>query len=423
MTTLPSIEKLKKKLSKKKDFSLFYRKLFKKIESKDKFFYSFISLNKKIKFKKNKNLSLQNIPIAIKDLIHLKGTKCTSGSLVYKNRKSLKNAIIVDRLNKAGCQIIGKNNLVEFAYGSWGTNTYYGTPINPKDQKHKRVCGGSSSGSASCVANGFSAVSLGTDTGGSIRVPAAYCGVYGLKTSHGRIPLNGVEKLTKEFDTIGIFANYIDDIDDVFKVIVNHYKRRKFNNFKLIFFPEQFYKSFSNTIFSKYKKFLKKLKKNKFELSQVQIARSNNFFVKKTTEMMSYRGFQLFKKIIFSNKFPINDDVKDRLMLGKNISYKKFLVTKLQRQKLIKHFNNVIQNDILIAPVTKTVAPKISQVNQKFLPSEYCRFVNYLDLCSITFVIEVNKMPIALQAIAKKGNDEKCIAFIKDLVSKKILKS
>ena len=209
MKILPKIEKLKKKLSKKKIFLNFYKKLFNKIQTQDQHIKSFISINRKINFHKNDSLPLQNIPISIKDLIHFKGLKGTNGSLVFKNRFSTKNAKIVNRLLRAGSQIIGKNNLVEFAYGSWGTNKFYGTSINPLDPKIDRVCGGSSSGSAASVAAGFAAASIGTDTGGSIRVPAAYCGVFGLKTSHGRIPLDGVESLTKEFDTIGIFANNI----------------------------------------------------------------------------------------------------------------------------------------------------------------------------------------------------------------------
>ncbi len=229
MKTLPKIKELKKKLSKKIKFTKFYKKLFNKIQIQDQHIKSFISINQKTNFHKNTSLPLQNIPIAIKDLVHLKGLKCTSGSLVFKDRLSTKNAKIVNRLLRAGSQIIGKNNQVEFAYGSWGTNKFYGTTVNPLDSKIDRVCGGSSSGSAASVAAGFAAASIGTDTGGSIRVPAAYCGLLGLKTSRGRIPLDGVELLSKEFDTIGIFANYIDDIDDVFKVISDQYKSKKFN--------------------------------------------------------------------------------------------------------------------------------------------------------------------------------------------------
>ena len=183
LINLPKIKELKKKLSKKIKFTKFYKKLFNKIQIQDQHIKSFISINQKTNFHKNTSLPLQNIPIAIKDLVHLKGLKCTSGSLVFKDRLSTKNAKIVNRLLRAGSQIIGKNNQVEFAYGSWGTNKFYGTTVNPLDSKIDRVCGGSSSGSAASVAAGFAAASIGTDTGGSIRVPAAYCGLLGLKSS------------------------------------------------------------------------------------------------------------------------------------------------------------------------------------------------------------------------------------------------
>ena len=421
MKTLPKIKELKKKLSKKIKFTKFYKKLFNKIQIQDRHIKSFISINQKTNFHKNTSLPLQNIPIAIKDLVNLKGLKCTSGSLVFKNRLSTKNAKIVNRLLRAGSQIIGKNNLVEFAYGSWGTNKFYGTSINPLDPKNDRVCGGSSSGSAASVAAGFAAASIGTDTGGSIRVPAAYCGILGLKTSRGRIPLDGVELLSKEFDTIGIFANYIDDIDDVFKVISDQYKSKKFNKFNLLYLPDNFYHGFSENIIFEYKNFLSKLKKLNFYLSKVNLKQKNNFFVNKTTQMMSYRGYKIFKKYIENKKFVINEDVKSRLLSGKNITSQEFKKTQIRRKKHIDNFDKIIQNNIMIAPVTKSTAPKIKEVNQKVLPSEYCRFVNYLDLCSITFVIKKNKLPIVVQAIAKRGNDEMCINFVKELYNKKIL--
>ena len=421
MKILPKIEKLKKKLAEKKSFINFYKRLYNKIQTQDQRIKSFININKKINFNNNKSLPLQNIPISIKDLVHFKGLKCTSGSLVFKNRFSIKNAKIVDRLLTAGSQIIGKTNQVEFAYGSWGTNRFYGTTINPLDRKIDRVCGGSSSGSAASVVAGFVAASIGTDTGGSIRVPAAYCGVFGLKTSRGRIPLDGVESLTKEFDTIGIFANNIDDIDDVFKVISDQYKSKNINKFNLLYLPDDFFHGFSENMMLEYKKFLLKLKKSNFLLSKIDIKQKNNFFVNKTNQMMSYRGYKKFKKYIENDKFIINEDVKSRLLSGKKITFKQFKKTQLKRKKHIVTFNKIIEDNIIITPVTKYTAPKITEVNQKELPSEYCRFVNYLDLCSITFVIKRNKLPIVVQAIAKKGNDEMCINFVKELYNKKIL--
>ncbi len=421
MNILPEIKKLKLKLNNKKKFFFFYKNLFIKIKLLDKKIHSFISLNKNLNFKKNKNLTLQNIPISIKDLIHYKGTICTSGSLIFKDRISFANATIVNRLIRAGSQIIGKNNLVEFAYGSWGTNSSFGTPVNPKDNKLKRVCGGSSSGSAAAVATGFVSASIGTDTIGSVRVPAAYCGIYGLKTSHGRIPLDGVEKLCKEFDTVGIFANYIEDINKVFKVISNKYKIQKYESFELLKISDNFYHNFNKKIFYNYKKFLEKLKKNNFFVSEVNLKKNNSFYVDECTKIVAYRGYNSLKKYIENKKLEINDDVRKRLIFGKKIKYKNFLKVKKKRSKHVLRFKKIIQNKLIIAPVTKTFAPLISKVDQNIIPSEYCRFVNYLDLCAITFTINSNYLPIALQVIAKKGNEEMCIEFVKKLISKKIL--
>ena len=425
MSILPRIEKLKLKLNNKRKFFFFYRKLYKKIKFLDKKILSFISLNKNLNFKKNNNLPLQNIPILIKDLIHLKGTICTSGSLVFKNRISLASATIVNRLINAGSQIIGKNNLVEFAYGSWGTNNFFGTPVNPRDKKLKRVCGGSSSGSAAAVASGFVSASIGTDTLGSIRVPAAYCGIYGLKTSPGRIPLDGIEKLCEEFDTVGIFANYIDDINKVFKVISDNYRIPKDKNFKLLKISDNFYNNFNKKIFSQYKKFLGKLEKENFFISEINL-KKNSFYVNECIKIVSYRGYNLLKKYIENKDYKINDDVRERLIVGKKINYKNFLKINNIRKKHVRSFKKIIQNNLIIAPVTKTFAPPINKVDQNIIPSEYCRFVNYLDLCSITFTINSHStsshnLPIALQVIAKKGNEEICIEFVKKLISKKII--
>lgn len=420
MKILLNIKKLKKKLSTKKNFILFYDNLFKKIKREDTHIKSFISLNEKINYKK-KNLVLKNIPVAIKDLIHFKGLCCTRGSLIFKNKISIKNAKLVDRLIKAGAQIIGKNNLVEFAYGSWGTNEFYGTVVNPKDQKKNRVCGGSSSGSAASVAAGFASVAIGTDTGGSIRVPAAYCGVLGLKTSHGRVPLHGVEKLSKDFDTVGIFGNYIEDVDKTFKVISNNYNYKNHKNFNLLYLSDNFYRDFSNEVITEYKKFLNVLSNSHYFLNKLELKEQNNFFVKKTTSMISYQGYQLLKKFLYGSKHRINKDVKRRLLIGKKINLKVFIKLKKQRKNYIKYFNNILKDKIIIAPVTKTTAPEFSQIDQNILPSEYCRFVNYLDLCAITFVIKMKNMPISIQAIARKGNDEMCIQFVKELKAKQIL--
>ena len=154
---------------------------------------------------------LHGLPIAIKDLFHIKGRQTTAGSKSWLGRISTETAVCVQRLLDAGMIPLGKTHLVEFAYGTWGTNKPMGTPWNPWDMKVHRVAGGSSSGSAVAVAAGMAPAALGTDTGGSVRIPAALCGLVGLKPTYGRIPLDGVVPLSKTLDSVGPITRTVED--------------------------------------------------------------------------------------------------------------------------------------------------------------------------------------------------------------------
>ena len=146
------------------------------------------------------------IRLAVKDLIDVAGVPTTAGSraLAATAAAAERDAPCLAGARAAGARIVGKANLSELAYGASGVNEYFGTPVNPLDPG--RVPGGSSSGSAVAVAGGEADLSFGSDTGGSIRVPAAFCGITGLKTTHGRIPLAGVWPLAPSMDTIGPMA-------------------------------------------------------------------------------------------------------------------------------------------------------------------------------------------------------------------------
>ena len=130
---------------------------------------------------------LHGIPIALKDLIEIEGRVTTGGSQVWRERRSAYTATLAKKLIAAGLIVIGKTHTVEFAMGGWGTNQHRGTPWNPWDLEVARTPGGSSSGSGVAVAAGFAPWAIGTDTGGSVRLPASWCGLSGLKTTIGRV--------------------------------------------------------------------------------------------------------------------------------------------------------------------------------------------------------------------------------------------
>jgi len=149
------------------------------------------------------------IPIALKDLFYTRGVKTTAGSLVYKDFVPDYDATVVERLHEAGAISIGKTNLHEIAFGITSKNPHYGFVLNPWDPQ--RLAGGSSGGSAALVAGKFLPMALGTDTGGSIRVPASFCGIAGLKPTYGLVSRHGVLPLAFSLDHVGPLGSCVED--------------------------------------------------------------------------------------------------------------------------------------------------------------------------------------------------------------------
>lgn len=154
---------------------------------------------------------LHGLPIVLKDLLEIEGRVCTFGSKHYASRVSPVTAATVERLFAAGMVPLGKVHMTEFAFGGWGTNANMGAPRNPWDLTVHRVPGGSSSGTGVAVAAGLAPAGIGSDTGGSVRIPCAFNGLTGLKVTHGRISLHGTGLLSWSLDTIGPMARSVQD--------------------------------------------------------------------------------------------------------------------------------------------------------------------------------------------------------------------
>ena len=155
--------------------------------------------------------------LLVKDLIDTAAIRTTYGSKIYEEHVPARTASAVERLVRAGAVIVGKGNLHEFAWGVTSQNPWYGTVENPRHPG--RTTGGSSGGNAAALAAGLCDLGIGTDTGGSIRLPAACCDVVGLKPSWGRIPTDGVYPLCPTFDTVGPMANTVEDVALMWSVL------------------------------------------------------------------------------------------------------------------------------------------------------------------------------------------------------------
>src|SRR5215204_1395082 len=161
--------------------------------------------------------ALRGIPIAVKDLFDTAGVRTTAGSKFFADNIPTSDAFVIEKIKEAGALILGKTNTHEIALGVTGNNPHYGTACNPWDTT--RIPGGSSSGSAIAVSTGMALGALGTDTGGSIRIPAALCGVVGFKPTFGRVSLRGVFPLSWNLDHVGPLAKCVRDAALIVQII------------------------------------------------------------------------------------------------------------------------------------------------------------------------------------------------------------
>ena len=194
----------KKKISPQEVFNFYLEK----IEKHNSDLNAFITVNERALNNKRRGV-LSGIPIGVKDLFCTQGLRTTAGSKALENYKPPYTATVVKKLEKEGALIIGKCNNDEFAMGSTGENSYFGAVKNPWNLK--RCVGGSSSGSASAVAGGLCPVSLGTDTGGSIRLPAHYSHLVGLKPTYGQVSRYGMIAYASSLDQAGVFTHTVED--------------------------------------------------------------------------------------------------------------------------------------------------------------------------------------------------------------------
>ena len=161
----------------------------------------------------NAGRPLAGLPVSVKDLFDIDGQPTAAGSVALADAPAAaQDSAAVARLRAAGAALVGRTNMSEFAFSGVGVNPHHGTPANPADSTVARIPGGSSSGAAVSVATGAAFIGLGSDTGGSIRIPAALCGIVGFKPSFGRVSREGVKIYAQSFDTVGWYGRSVDDV-------------------------------------------------------------------------------------------------------------------------------------------------------------------------------------------------------------------
>ncbi len=389
---------------------------------------------------------LAGMVIAVKDVLSIKDRPLACSSNILKGFKSIYSATSVQKLIDEDALIIGKTNCDEFAMGSSNENSAFGNVLNPVDKT--RVPGGSSGGSAAAVAAGFCDAALGTDTGGSIRQPASFCGVFGLKPTYGRVSRYGLTAFASSFDSIGAFANNVEDIaavmnvmsgkDDLDSTSIDE-PTPEFNiesnisrKIKVGIPQEYFSEGLNDEVKKSIEDYISDISSDKVEFIDIHLKHNDyaiaTYYILTTAEasanLSRYDGVRfgyrhenpedLNEMYTLTRSEGFGDEVKRRIMLGTYVlssGYYDAYYRKAQKvRRLIKEdFTNAFAEvDVILTPTSPFTAFKIGEKSsdpmQMYLSDIYTTSVNLAGIPAINIPIgfDSNNLPIGVQLIANQ---------------------
>ena len=367
---------------------------------------------------------LDGVPYGAKDLFQTRGVRTTAGSRVLQDWVPESSAVVIRQLENAGATLVGKTNLHEFAYGATGQNEWSGTVVNPHD--NRRLAGGSSSGSAAAVAAGIVPFAMGTDTGGSIRVPAALCGIAGFKPTMGRISLEGAVPFCWSLDHGGILGKTADDlavVADCLGVvsaeevanclrsqpplrvgIVPGWTEKSDASVRRGFAESQRILADAGAVFSE------------VTLPDQEEARTVSLTIQ-LPEALTYHGPNLRRA-----KDSFGDDIRSGFVLGQFISAESYI----QCKRLVVQYQRAFRScfeavDVLLTPACPIVAPLVgsvsAQVGADTMPvgNALTLFTSFFNLVGAPAVVvrsgvDEHGLPVGIQIIGDVNDDARVLA-------------
>ncbi|MBW8268137.1 amidase [Caldovatus aquaticus] len=368
---------------------------------------------------------LHGIPVALKDLVEIEGQVATGGSAVWRNRVARRTATLARRLIGAGMILLGKTHTVEFAFGGFGTNQHLGTPRNPWDAAEARTPGGSSSGSGVAVAAHLVPCAIGTDTGGSVRLPAAWCGITGLKTTIGRISTHGVLPLSPTLDTPGPMTRSVEDAALLLAVLQGADPRdpktlglrdaepmpalrRGVAGLRLARMPEAERRDVHPEVLAAYDRSLEVLGGLGAEIVALDLPRGFRELGALNGRIMSAEAYALLGDIADDPAQPMDEAVRPRIRAGAALSARDYLAALAERERLKAGFAAAMEGvDAVLTPTTLTPPLRLSEVDQETTPAVLTRWVNLLDLCALALPngFTAGGLPTSLQIVCRGGEE------------------
>ena len=398
---------------------------------------------------------LAGMVIAVKDVLAIKDKPLTCSSKILSNFESLYTATAIQKLINEDAIIIGKTNCDEFAMGSSNENSYFGPVKNPVNKNY--VTGGSSGGSAAAVAANLCDAAIGTDTGGSIRQPAAFCGIFGMKPSYGRVSRFGLNAFASSFDSIGTFAKNIYDIALVHEVLsgfdnndstsenvtVPEYSslKKDIENIKIGIPKEYFAEGLNEEVKSAIDKKIELIQSKGIEIVEINLPMTEfsiaTYYILTTAEASSNLarfdgaryGYRTQQKVGLKEMYTksrsegFGTEVKRRIMLGTYVlsaGYYDAYYRKAQKvRRLIKEdFENAFKEvDLILTPTSPTTAFKIGEKSsdplEMYLSDIYTTSANLAGIPGLNIPVgfDNNGLPIGMQLMANQFEEDLLLSF------------
>lgn len=360
------------------------------------------------------------IPFSAKDIFDLAGEVTRAGSRVLDDAPpAAADAMALLRLKAAGLIVIGRTNMTELAYSGVGLNPHYGNPRSPFDRATGRISGGSSSGAGVSVADGMVSLGIGTDTGGSCRIPASYCGVVGWKPSHGRVMLTGCYPLSASFDSIGPIANSVACCATADALMARDWDgkvpERKAAGLRLAVLKDFVLDGLAPEVAEAFERAQKALAAAGAVLSGMAFPELHEIpQINSKGGIVAAEAWHTHRKLIAEKGAAYDPRVRTRIELGEDISAADYLDYFARRRQMISLFADRFQGfDAVILPTTLNSPPAIAELAAD---KDYLRFNamalrntyvgNFLNGCAISIPMQGRgEAPCGLMAMAPHGSD------------------
>lgn len=363
---------------------------------------------------------LAGLPVTIKDLFDVAGQTTLSGTIVRQGLPAaVTDAVVVSRLRQAGAAITGRTNMVEYALGGVGINPHYGTPRNPADPDVPRVPGGSSSGAAVSVGLGLAVAAVGSDTAGSVRIPAALCGLVGFKPTQRRVPLTGSVELSRSLDSVGPIANSVADclaLDAVLADAPLQVASRPLSGLRLAAAQAVVLDDIEPAVAAAYERALRTLADAGATVEEVPLAQFGRIAdLNQPSGLSPIECYAAHGDLLRTREGDFDPRVAQRMKLGHGISVADYLAIQDRRTRWIAEAERALEPfDAVLCPTVPIVAPTIAQLessdeayfgaNRLLLRNPFV--VNWLDGCAFSLPCQApGELPVGLMIAGPHGAD------------------